>query len=590
MEELLFFTGKEKTKKGLQLPKIIFIIYTLLITFIVFYFIFINKTHGIYYQNLAKNFKTLEFLIPAKRGNILDQHGKLIAQSIPAFDIYINLQKATEEEKDVFANLIQNNRVFYRGEYALLRAVPLKDISEIVNQKDKYPNFEILPSYSRLYFGGEAIGHISGYIGFSQESNSDLFYGLSGLEKFYDSYLRGKPGKIVYRRKPNGDKGEKINEVESVAGYDIVTTIDLEFQEKSYQLMKDYFQKNGFQKGVLLALNPKTGEVIALISFPSYDPNWFFNNSQKINQIFQDPLEPLFNRAISGQYSPGSTIKPLVGLAALEEGIVTPEKEFYAGGSLRIPHPYIPGQFSIFHDWKVHGWTDLRKAIAHSVNVYFYIIGGGYQDQIGLGIQKLLKWWKIFHLGQKTGIDLPGESSGFLPTPENKYKLHPLNPIWRVGDTYNVSIGQGDLLVTPLQIALWTAALATNKLVKPHLIDKIIDQNGNVIFQKNASYFWQNLLNEKNLKVIQEGMRQAVTEGTAKYYLADLPYEIAGKTGTPEILGKRKLNSIFTGYAPYDDPEIVLTILIEETPEGSISVLPLYREVMKTYFELKNKN
>jgi penicillin-binding protein 2 len=348
--------------------------------------------------------------------------------------------------------------------------------------------------------------------------------------------------------------------------------------------MKEYFKERGYKKGALVAMNPKTGAIIAMISFPSYDPSVFLSDPVKVNEIIENSLQPLFNRAISGLYSPGSTIKPVIAIAALEEGVIDEKEEIYAGGYLKIPHPYIPGTYSIFHDNKVHGWTDLRKAIAESVNVYFYIVGGGYENKEGLGIRRILKWWQIFGLGQKTGIDLPGENSGFLPSPENKYKTNPLDTIWRLGDTYNVSIGQGDLLVTPLQITLWTAALATNKLVKPYIVQRIIDQNGKIVFEHKEEIVWQGVLNQDKLKAVQEGMRGTVTYGTGKY-LSDLPYKIAGKSGTPEILGKKKLNAIFTGYAPYEDPEIVLTILIEEVPIGSVAVLPLYKEVIKAYFQ-----
>ncbi len=197
----------------------------------------------------------------------------------------------------------------------------------------------------------------------------------------------------------------------------------------------------------------------------------------------------------------------------------------------------------------------------------------------------MIKYWKLFNLGQKTGIDLIGEKEGFLPSPETK-KKNIFDPIWRLGDTYNVSIGQGDLLVTPLQIALWTSAFVNNKIYQPFIVQKILDENNRVIFERKPKILKENLISEENLKIIQKAMRMTVTQGTAKAYLADLP--LAGKSGTPQAFGKNKLNAIFTGYFPYDKPEIVMTLLIEDVPSGSIATLPLYRELVKTYLELKN--
>jgi penicillin-binding protein 2 len=366
----------------------------------------------------------------------------------------------------------------------------------------------------------------------------------------------------------------------------------MDFQQKAYELIKNYLQENNYRKSAFIALNPQTGEIISLISYPSYDPNWFLENPEKVNQILKDKNQPLFNRVIGGLYAPGSTIKLIVAAGALEEKIVSPETKIYANGELKIPNPYFPGTYSIFKDNKVHGWTDIYKAIADSVNIYFYVVGGGYlypsaeiPIKNGLGIEILNKYWKLFGLGQKSGVDLLGEKEGFLPSPETKAK-NIFDPVWRLGDTYNVSIGQGDLLVTPLQIALWTSAMATNKIYQPFLVKKIIDDHNQIIFDRSPKIIKENLIKAENLRIIQEGMRRTVTSGTAQI-LNDLPVEVAGKSGTPEIYGKKKLNAIFTGYFPYQKPEIVMTLLIEDVPIGSVATLPLYKDLVKTYLELK---
>ena len=399
-------------------------------------------------------------------------------------------------------------------------------------------------------------------------------------------------GEIVYQKTKKGLV--PVREIQAQPGKNLYLTINYEFQKKVYELLSDYFQKNGYSRGAFVALNPNSGEIISLISYPSYNPNWFLENPQKILQVLNNKNQPLFNRVISGLYAPGSTIKPIVAAAALEENIVTPETKIYAGGEIKIPNPYFPGTYSIFRDNKIHGWTDIYKAIADSVNVYFYVVGGGYPEpskeiplKNGLGIERLVKYWRLYNLGQKSGIDLYGEKEGFLPSPETKAK-NLFDKIWRLGDTYNVSIGQGDLLVTPLQIALFTGAMATNKIYQPFVVKKITDETGKIIFERQPRILKENLIKEENLKIIQKAMRMTVTQGTAKAYLSDLP--VAGKSGTPEIFGKKKLNAIFTAYLPYDKPEIVMTLLIEDVPIGSVASLPLYREIVKTYLELNYGN
>jgi penicillin-binding protein 2 len=329
-------------------------------------------------------------------------------------------------------------------------------------------------------------------------------------------------------------------------------------------------------------MNPKTGEIISLISYPSYDNNIFIKEREKVKEILKNPYSPMFNRIVSGLYNPGSTIKPILAVGALEEKIIDPNKKILANGEIRIPNPYFPGKYSVFKDWKVHGWVDMREAIANSVNVYFYTIGGGYGDQIGLGVWRIKKYFELFGLGRKTGIDLLKEEAGYIGDPELK-KKNIFDPIWRIGDTYNISIGQGEILVTPLQIALFTSALAENKIVVPYIVKKIYDQNGKIIYERKPIIVKENLVKPENLRIVQEGMRMTVTSGTAKI-LKDLKIEVAGKSGTPQILGKKKLNAIFTGYAPYQNPEIVMTLFIEEVPEGSVATLPLYKSLIELYF------
>jgi penicillin-binding protein 2 len=589
-EEILFQPSGKKIKisqfKDQNIPFFLFVL-VFLISFS--YFLYLQIFLKEQYLTIEKNIKTVTYFIFSPRGKIFDRFGKILADSKPTFDAYVDLNKIKELPFEI------KGKFFYRGNELIIRDIDQK--TALILLTKKIDGLEIVPSFKRVYFGKEEIGNLIGYVGFPEEDEKtyyqEEFVGKSGIELSYQNYLHGKAGEIVYERE--GKKLKKIQETEPQPGKNLVLTIDFEFQKKAYELIKNYLQEHNYQKAVFIALNPKNGEIISLISYPSYDPNWFLENPEKVNQILKDKNQPLFNRGISGLYAPGSTIKLIVAAGALEEKIISPQAKIYAAGGIKIPNPYFPGTYSIFKDNKIHGWTDIKKAIADSVNVYFYVVGGGYPYNDletdppnlkikGLGINLLNKYWRLFNLGQKTGIDLLGEKEGFLPSPETKAK-NLFDPYWRLGDTYNVSIGQGDILVTPLQIALWTSAFANNKIYQPFIVKKIIDENGKIIFERSPKILRENIIKEENLKVIQEGMRMTVTQGTAKI-LNDLPVKVAGKSGTPEIFGKKKLNAIFTGYFPYENPEIVMTLLIEDVPIGSVATLPLYKELVKAYLEL----
>ncbi|MCS7200699.1 MAG: penicillin-binding transpeptidase domain-containing protein [Patescibacteria group bacterium] len=532
--------------------------------------------------------KHLSFFSFPPRGIIFDRFGKVIASTEKSFDIYIDLSKYNHVD-----DLNIKGNFFYRGNQLIIRNVPREIALDLTLREKDLPYLKVVPSYHRVYLGSEEIGNVIGFIGFPTKGEKNFypeeFIGKTGIEMVYQNYLRGQLGEIVYLREDDNNL-KKIKEILPLPGDNVTLTLDWEFQKLAYELIKNYFSENDYQRGAFIALDPNTGEIISLISYPSYDPKLLLNKETAL-KVLNNPNEPIFNRAISGLYSPGSTIKPIVAVAALEEKIVTPETQIYAEGKLTLPNPYFPGQYTVFRDNKFHGWTDVRKAIADSVNIYFYVVGGGYPYQSenipvknGLGIYKLLKYWQLYNLGQKTGIDLNGEEDGFLPSPEKKSQKF-TDRTWRLGDTYNVAIGQGDLLVTPLQIAIWTAALATNKIYQPFLVKKISKPSGQIILERKPLIIKSDLVSQESLKIVQDGMRQTVTKGTAKM-LNSLPVSVAGKSGTPEIFGKRKLNAIFTGYFPYEKPEVVMTLLIEDVPLGSVATLPLYYQLVKAYLNL----
>jgi len=591
-EEIL----KEKQEfyfKVFSLPffyTLIFILVNLFFVFVVFKYSLIEfKKWSLY----AEKNRTLKIKIPAPRGLIYDRNNKIIADNIPSFDLVANLLALSNEDLEYINKIITENNLNYEIIDNTLYVKNLKKEAAF-QLMIKYSNsldVRVTNSFIRRHKFDESLGNLIGYVGFPDETEIEDFkvepqdfVGKTGIEKKYQNYLKGRDGSLEIEKDVKSDIIKIIKKTAPTSGYNLKLTIDADFQKKAYEIMDKYMKERGYKKGGAIMMNPHTGEILALISYPSFESNAFIeNDKEKIKEILSNPSHPLFNRIVSGLYAPGSVIKPILAAGALEEKIISPDKKIYASGSIKIPNPYVPNTYSIFRDWKVHGWTDMRKAIANSVNIYFYTIGGGYGDQIGLGIYRIKKYFELFGLGKKTNIDFPGEKEGFLPDPETK-KKNILDPIWRLGDTYNISIGQGDLTVTPLQIAVFTSALVTNKLIVPFLVKEILDENNRPIFIKKTQIVKEKLISEENLKIIQEGMRMTVTEGTAKI-LNDSPIPIAGKSGTPQILGKKKLNAFFTGYAPYPNPEIVLVVFIEEVPEGSVATLPLYKELIKLYFQ-----
>ena len=323
-------------------------------------------------------------------------------------------------------------------------------------------------------------------------------------------------------------------------------------------------------------MNPKTGEILSLVSFPSFD-----NNAPA--KYLMTAGNPLFNRAVSGVYSPGSTIKPLVALAALHENLVTPEFTVYSKGYLELPNPYDPEKPSKFLDWRAQGLVNMYSALARSSNVYFYVVGGGCTavtcndvgKSKGLGIVKLNEYWKLFGLDKKTGIDIPAESVGFLPNPEEKEKR--TGQIWRIGDTYNVAIGQGDLQVTPIRLLTFFSSLANRgKEIKPHFL---LSAGAPVVTHDYSSW-------TDEITAVRKGVRDVVAKpyGTANA-LYDLPYKTSGKTGSAQIQNNAKTNAFFMGYGPSDDPELAVLVLVEDAKTGSLNAVPIGRDVINWYYE-----
>ncbi len=547
--------------------------------------------------------------VRAQRGIIFDRFDKPLVKNLPAFRLnlkLVELFKDDEERIETTKTLEEALGLSAGYIEGLLKGVDLERQSSLtiarqlsVDQIIKIKNLNlsavrIEDDFKRQYFEGEVFSHLIGYTGPVDKNDLKKFpplsfndtVGKSGLEAYYDEELRGEDGETIDYRNVKGEIIDNKLLKNPTSGYQLYSTIDAEFQSYFFNRLRQTLTYLGSRAGVGLALNLQNGEVLALVSLPS------FNNNKIESEALTNPYKPFFNRAISGIYTPGSTIKPLVVFAALKENIITPDKEIFSPGYLEVPNPYYPDKPSRFLDWKPHGWVNLYSAIARSSNVYFYTVGGGFGDIKGLGIEKLNEYWQKFRLDKKTGIDLPSENEGFLPDSQTREKN---GGIWRLGDTYNVSIGQGDLLVTPLQLLNYISAIANaGKIYQPFIIKKIVSEDGEIIKETNPQIIEDYSSDIEIIKKVQKGMADTVGKpyGTA-YLLADLPLAVAGKTGTSQIESNTKINAFFVGYLPAEalakagaplDKQIAILVLIENAREGGINAVPVAKDVFEWYY------
>lgn len=560
-------------------------------------------------QKATANKVRIYFLRP-NRGVIYDRNLRQLVFNKPSFDLICNKKEFFLNNKEGVGDLEKISKIIQVDFNILKEKIEnskssLVLISENIDH-DTLISFEtemndistcyIEKNTVRNYIDGPIFSHLIGYTGkispaeLKRSSDYSIadYIGKTGLEKEYEKILRGRPGQLYVEKNAFGEILKKEKKANPEPGKSLVLWLDSNLQKKITQILEKNIKKIGAKKASAVALDPNTGGVLALVSLPNFDNNKFAQGitQTEFDLIQNDPLKPLFNRAISGLYPTGSIIKPLIGLAALEEKIISPEKQIYAKGFIKISHQYNPEIIYTFKDWKVHGWTDLRKAIAQSVNVYFYAIGGGYEDIKGLGPSRIKEYLQLFGWGRKTQIDLPGEAQGLIPDPIWKKNVKKEN--WWDGDTYLLSIGQGPLLVTPLQVAASFVPIANGgKFFQPQIVHKII--TGSSDFYRIVKEIKPKIIRKisfdlENLQEIKEGMRQAVTKGISRS-LKELPVAAAAKTGTAQTSKKGFYHHWIVVFAPYENPEIVLTILVEEIKEGFVGVTTsIAKEILNWYF------
>ncbi len=588
---------KEKLEKPIKegVFKIFLILITIVLGVVFLRSLQLQIIEGKHWQELADKNRIRSYPIPALRGIIYDKNGIPLAINSPKIDVVFTPSELTKRQnyEETIKRLssefqISEEELKNKAEKHKMIAYPiiLKENIDpekaIILQSEikDLPEINIVKNTFRQYKNGAVFSHVLGYIGKISEEELrdgnffiDDFIGKTGIEKVYDEKLRGVKGKQLIEVDSIGKIQKVLAEIEPKNGEDLVLSIDSELQEKIYNTLLAKINALSVSKAAAVAVNPQNGKILALVSLPSFDNNLFIGgiSPEESYKVFNNPNQPLFNRAISGLYSPGSTIKPLIALAALEEKIIDPNRKINCQGALNLLDKFNKNVIWTYGDWKAHGPTDMVKAIAESCDVYFYTVGGGYGDISGLGPERIKKYLENFGFGKVSGIDLIGEKPGLLPDP--KWMKETRNIDWSIGHTYNISIGQGDILASPLQIAMATAMIANGgKLLKPQIIQS-----------QEPEIIRENFINPEFIKIVKTGMREAVISGSSRL-LADLPVAAAGKTGTAEAGKNKNPHSWFTVFAPYENSEIVITILIENGGEGSSTAVPVAREILNWYF------
>jgi penicillin-binding protein 2 len=549
--------------------------------------VYLQAAKGGYYTKLADGNHIRSQPIFATRGIISDSQGTALVQNVPNFELDVTtadlptdyaseVQSVAAMVKGDANNLMTAVQAAPKNSYQGVSVIPDLDKDSAValqSQIANFPGFTVANVPVRQYTDSIPFSQVLGYTGKITQNeitaNPDIDYllndsiGKSGIEDSYEKYLRGTNGAHEIEVDAQGHVQSDLGDTPPIPGDNIQLNIDKGLQDYLYN---DLLTKNPNKNSAAVAVDPRTGKVLALVSVPGFDANEFATGISQANYsaLISNPENPLFNQAIAGQYPSGSTIKPVMAAAGLQEGVITPETKVDDTGDLVV------GAFH-FHGWVASGLgiMDVRSAIAMSSDIFFYTVGGGQQSLgiSGLGPEKIAQYEGDFGLGQKTGIDMPGEASGLIASPEERLERFPNDPAesaWYLGDTYHESIGQGDQLVTPLQDAMWTATVANGgTLYKPYVVNKVTDTNGKVVLQNNPTVVRKVPVSAANMQIVQEGMRQTVTAGTAKL-LQKLSITSAAKTGTAQYSATdaNATDGWMSAYAPYEDPQIAIVILV----------------------------
>lgn len=539
------------------------------------------------------------------RGAIYDRKGRLLAENVPAFRLDVTPDKAGDPKRlmQELAKVIaldpedvarfEATRKATRGfrPITLKLRVSEEEMARFAVDRWRFPGVELVPYLTRRYPYGDLFAHTIGYVGRIDEKDLETLgegnaalthIGKTGLERYYDEALRGKVGYEKVETNVEGRALRVVGRVPAQAGTDLQLSIDLDLQ----RAMVAAFGEN---EGSAIAVDPRTGEILAMVSLPSYDPNLFVNgiSSKDFKALNENPSRPQFNRLVLGGVAPGSTLKPLIALAGLDSGLRRPEDKVLSTGMF-----YMPGTRRGWGDAHRggHGWTDLRKSIAQSVNTYYYRLA------LDMGIERFDDYMTRYGFGQPTGIDLTGEIVGILPSPAAKLKQR--KERWYPGDTVNISIGQGDWKVTPLQLVRGIAGIADGNLRQPHLVRQTrtgFQDAWAPVVPKPATPISPN---PANVQVVREGMMATMQPGGTGFAMArGAPYLMAGKTGTAQVASRRgtaavnpkslpmhlRHRALFVGFAPAEAPTIAVAVAVEGGGYGGSTAAPIARKILDAY-------
>lgn len=565
--------------------------------------VYLQLWRGDYYAKQSDGNRLRQSRILAPRGIIYDSEGKELVNNLPSYAVVLQKQSSYKPETlQRLSNLLQmpveeiNAKIkasenFYEP-IMLKNNLDQQMVTKIEEQRRYMPEVMLSVQPIRNYPYHELAVHALGYVGevSSYEIEQGLFKNISqgrlvgkgGLEKTYDKYLRGEDGAFMEEVDVAGNVVKHYDSVQPVPGKNLKLTIDYELQ-KELEAFTDkhlaFLRSSGIAPGAraaaVVAIDPRNGAVRAMVSRPGYDPNWFVHgiSSKNWNSINNDPNYPMNNKVITGEYPPGSTFKIVTGSAAFELKKVGLNEPIFDGGF----HPMVPTMGNA--GGEVLGWLTFIKALAMSDNVYFYELG------YRVGIDNIEKYAHIFGFGERTGIDLEGESKGLVASKKVKRKIW--DEDWRLGDTFNAAIGQGFNLTTPIQLSVMLSIVANGGTkYQPYLVDSIINSDGS-LFEKPKRAEGKHIdVSQQTIDYIRMGMSATTQEGGTASYFAGLPKPIAGKTGTAENSHGRD-HGLFVAYGPVDDPELVVVCIVEQGGFGSVAAGPIVYKAFEEFFQEK---
>jgi len=564
---------------------------------------YLQLYQGDYYYRLSEGNRVRAVKILAPRGIIYDCNGEELVKNEPGFVVSLlrtnkkpdmvvinKLAGIIEVSPEQILEKIKQNEDSYEP-IRIKSNLSAAMVTKIEERSEELPGILLELQSIRKYVNNELAVHVLGYVGevseyeISKGKNTELkvgsIVGKFGLERYYDNYLRGTDGSYREEVDVAGRVVQTLDELPPKPGQGLVLTVDAKLQREAEKIVDEhlkYLRSSGFapkaNAAAIVAIDPRNGAIKALVSRPGFNPNLFVNgiSSKDWQAINDNPFDPMSNKVISGEYPPGSTFKIVTGSAALETGKVTPQEMIFDSGK----HWLIPMGNA---EGEALGWLNFHKALAASDNVYFYEMGNR------VGIDVLKKYAALFGFGKTTGIDLFGENEGIIASPE--YKMKVFDEDWYLGDTFNAAIGQGFNLATPIQLAVMLSAVANNgDIYKPHLVEKIVNDDGSVVKEIKPEKIGRLPVSAETLELLQSALKAVAQEGGTAAQMANLSVPVAGKTGTAEN-PHGKDHGLFVGYAPADNPNLVVVAVIDQGGFGSVSAAPIVQRIFEYVFPPK---